>query len=86
MPPVSKVIAKVAVVPKDAPIPTCRIYTVDLRLGAQMMDTATYVRTISETARRAASTPELRREGDELIAWADGQPVLLTSVPGPATV
>lgn len=86
MPPVSKMIAKVAVVPKDAPIPTCRIYTVDLRLGAQMMDTATYVRTISETARRAASTPELRREGDELIAWADGQPVLLTSAPGPATV
>lgn len=76
MPPVSKVIAKVIVVPKDAAIPFGRIYTVDLTLGTSLMELATYVRTLHEVALRAASHPELRRANDQLIAWADGQPAL----------
>jgi len=80
MPPVSRVIAKVLSVPMNAAIPTARVYTVDLRLGMELVEEANRVRGIHETARRAASFPQLRREGDELIAWADGDPVLLTSV------
>lgn len=84
MPQVSKVIAKVAVVPKDAPIPFCRIYTINLGIGAEMMNLATRIRELRETAMRVASRPELRREGDELLAWADGQPVMATTSSGPA--
>jgi len=86
MPQVSQVVAKVVSVPKDAPVPTCRIYTVDLRLGMEMVDEANRVRAIHEAARRAASNPELRRPDDELIAWADGDPVLLTHTPPPVAV
>lgn len=80
MPPVSQVIAKVVAVPKDAPIPQARIYTVDLTLGMEMVEEATRVQAIHEAAKRAASFPQLRREDDELIAWADGDPMLLTAI------
>lgn len=80
MPPVSQVIAKVVSVPKDSAVPQARIYTVDLTLGMEMVDEANRVQAIHEAARRAASFPQLRREGDELMAWADGDPVLLTSI------
>ncbi|SIL99942.1 Uncharacterised protein [Mycobacteroides abscessus subsp. abscessus] len=78
MPPVSKVYAVVASVPKDEPTPTCRIYVVDMALGTEMMDIATRVREIHETALRAASNTALLQERDELIAWAAGDPVSLS--------
>lgn len=77
MPPVSKVYAVVASVPKDEPSPVCRIYVVDMALGTEMMDIATRVREIHETALRAASNTALLQSGDELIAWAAGDPVSL---------
>jgi hypothetical protein len=75
MPEVSKVVAKVAAVPKDAPNPFCRIYSVDLGIGAEGVRVATWVRNLRETALRCASHPELRQADDELVAWADGSPV-----------
>lgn len=81
MPPVSQVIAKVAAVPKDAAVPSCRIYSVDLRLGKRLMDTATWVRHIHEAAARSASNPQLQRDGDDLVAWADNEALLLNAVP-----
>ncbi|CPW72667.1 Uncharacterised protein [Mycobacteroides abscessus subsp. bolletii] len=77
MPKVSKVSAVVASVPKDEPSPVCRIYVVDMALGTEMMDIATRVRAIHETALRAASNTALLQQGDELIAWAAGDPVSL---------
>lgn len=77
MPAVSKVYAAVVSVPKDEPSPVARIYYVDLALGAELVDIATRVQGIHETARRVASTGELRKPGDELIAWAAGDPVTL---------
>ncbi|WP_237172527.1 hypothetical protein [Mycobacteroides abscessus] len=79
MPPVSKVYAVVASVPKDEPSPMCRIYVVDMVLGTEMMDTATRVRNIHEAALRATSNAALLQDGDELIAWAAGDPVSLPS-------
>lgn len=79
MPPVSKVHAVVASVPKDEPSPMCRIYVVDMVLGTEMMDTATRVRNIHEAALRATSNAALLQDGDELIAWAAGDPVSLPS-------
>lgn len=81
MPPVSQVIAKVAAVPKDAAVPSCRIYSVDLRLGKRLMDTATWVRHVHEAAARSASNPQLQRAGDDLVAWADDEALLLNAVP-----
>lgn len=73
--PVSNVTGVVVSVPKDEPSPVARVYYVDLALGAEMMDTATRVQAIHEAGRRAASNSEMRRPGDELIAWAAGEPV-----------
>lgn len=78
MPEVSKVYAAVVSVPKDEPSPVARIYYVDLALGAELVDIATRVQGIHETSRRVASTGELRTPGDELIAWAAGDPVTLS--------
>lgn len=57
----------------------CRIYVVDMVLGTEMMDTATRVRNIHEAALRATSNAALLQDGDELIAWAAGDPVSLPS-------
>lgn len=77
MPAVSKVYGAVVAVPKDEPSPIARIYYVDLALGAELVDIATRVQGIHETARRVASSAEMRRPGDELIAWAAGDPVTM---------
>ena len=83
MPAVSQVIAKVVSVPKDAPVPTARIYTVNLTLGMEMVEAANRVKAISEAARRSASAPDLRGSGDDLMAWADGEAVSLTQLSQP---
>ncbi|OSC34690.1 hypothetical protein B8W67_05430 [Mycolicibacillus koreensis] len=75
MPQVSKVIAKVASVPKDAPVPFCRIYSVDLTIGAELMHMATRINQLRSTALRCASHPELRQPSDEMVAFADGEAV-----------
>lgn len=75
MPEVSKVVAKVASVPKDAPNTFCRIYSVDLKIGHEAVEVAKWVNQLRETALRCASHPELRQAADELVAWADGPPV-----------
>lgn len=79
MPAVSKVYALVASVPKDEPSAMCRIYVVDLQLGTEMMALATRVQAIHEAARRGATCAEMVRPGDELIAWAAGEPVTLAT-------
>ena len=79
MPAVSKVYALVASVPKDEPSPACRIYVVDIQLGAEMMELATRVQAIHEAARRGATCAEMVRPGDELIAWAAGDPITLAA-------
>ncbi|MFZ2239091.1 MAG: hypothetical protein WAV90_06050, partial [Gordonia amarae] len=75
MPPVSQVVAMVASVPKDAAIPFCRVYRVDIEVGAELMEMATRLNGLRETALRCASHPELQQAGDELIASACGEPV-----------
>lgn len=75
MPEVSKVMAKVASVPKDAANTFCRIYSIDLTLGRELMETAVRVNQLREAALRCASHPELRQHDDQLVAWADGAPV-----------
>jgi hypothetical protein len=82
---VSQVIGKVVSVPKDEPIPSARIYTVNLALGQEMVEIANRVKTVSEAARRAASTPELYGADDELLAWADGDPVPLNQIAAPGS-
>lgn len=85
MPQVSQVIGKVISVPNDEPVPSARIYTVNLALGQEMVKTANRVKAISEAARRAASTPELYGADDEMMAWADGDPVPLTQIAAPGS-
>ena len=75
MPEVSQVVAKVLSVPKDETVPSCRVYTVNLALGAEMMEMASRVKAVQESARRGASNPERYGAGDELMAWADGDVV-----------
>jgi hypothetical protein len=85
MPEVSQVVGKVISVPKDEPIPTARIYTVNLALGQEMVEIANRVKSVSEAARRAASTPELYGADDELMAWAEGEPVALNQIAAPGS-
>lgn len=82
MPEVSRVVGKVLSVPKDVPTHTAQIYTVNLELGMEMVQYASRVRAIQEAARRAAATPEKYGADDELMAWADGDPVTLTGPTG----
>jgi hypothetical protein len=92
MPAVSQVMAKVLSVPKDSPTPTCRVYSVNLELGLEMVQMANRVKAVTASARRASNTPELYgvttpmeacrlNGGDELLAWADGDELPLTAVP-----
>lgn len=83
MPPVSKVMGLVISVPKDEPVPTARPFVVDLNLGTEMMELATRVQGIHETALRAAANTDLLQDGDELIAWAAGDPLTLTELRSP---
>jgi hypothetical protein len=85
MPEVSQVIGKVVSVPKDSPTPSARIYTVNLALGQEMVEAANRVKAISEAARRAASTPALYGADDELMAWAEGDPVALNQIAAPGS-
>ena len=85
MPEVSQVIGRVVSVPKDSPVPSARIYTVNLALGQEMVEAANRVKSISEAARRAASTPELYGADDELMAWAEGEPVALNQIAAPGS-
>lgn len=79
MPEISQVVGKVISAPMDAPVPSARIYTVNLALGMELVETASRVKAITEAAFRAASAPERYGADDELLAWADGDPVSLTS-------
>ena len=92
MPAVSQVMAKVLSIPKDSPTPTSRVYSVNLELGLEMVQMANRVKAVTASARRASNTPELYgvttpmeacrlNGGDELLAWADGDEIPLTSVP-----
>jgi len=50
-----------------------------------MVEAANRVKAISEAARRAASTPELYGADDELMAWAEGEPVALNQIAAPGS-
>lgn len=79
MPEVSRVVGKVISVPKDEPLPCARVYTVNLKLGAEMVATASRVKAVAEAALRAADNPQLYTAGDELMAWVEDDPVLAGS-------
>lgn len=84
MPPISKVYGIVASVPKDDPVPACRLYVVDLNLGTEMMDLATRVKAVHESALRCASNIDQLRDTDELIACAIAEPLTLSEARTPA--
>lgn len=86
MPEVSQVMGKVLSVPKDVTVPHCRIYSVNLELGLEMVETANRVKAVTEAALRGASDPQRYTVDDEVLAWADGAAIPLTAVPAPGAV